>query len=158
MKSSSTPSDSPQVVVLPPVLFAATLAAGLLLHWWRPMHPLPSFPARVIGACLVFGAATLLVWGRRVMTAAGTNVRPTQPTTAIVTHGPFRFTRNPLYVGLTGVYLGITLLVNATWPLLLLVPCLIVLQWGVVAREERYLAKKFGEPYLAYKKHVRRWF
>jgi protein-S-isoprenylcysteine O-methyltransferase Ste14 len=91
------------------------------------------------------------------MKRAGTNIRPDQPTLAVVSDGPFRFTRNPLYLSLTGLYLGITLLADALWPLLLLVPVLVVLQWGVVAREERYLEAKFGEPYRAYKARVRRW-
>ncbi len=91
------------------------------------------------------------------MRRAGTNVRPDQPTLALVFDGPFRFTRNPLYLAATGLYLGIALLVDALWPLLLLVPVLAVLRWGVVAREERYLEAKFGEPYRAYKARVRRW-
>ena len=91
------------------------------------------------------------------MKRAGTNIRPDQPTLALVFDGPFRFTRNPLYMALTGLYLGITLLVNALWPLLFLIPVLGVLRWGVVAREERYLEAKFGEPYRTYKARVRRW-
>jgi protein-S-isoprenylcysteine O-methyltransferase Ste14 len=91
------------------------------------------------------------------MKRAGTNIRPDQPTLAVVSNGPFRFTRNPLYVAATGLYVGISLLVDALWPLLLLVPALVVLRWGVIAREERYLEAKFGEPYLAYRSRVRRW-
>ena len=91
------------------------------------------------------------------MKRAGTNIRPDQPTLAIVSDGPFRFTRNPLYLALTGLYLSVTLLVDALWPLLSLVPALAVLRWGVVAREERYLEVKFGEQYRAYKSRVRRW-
>ena len=91
------------------------------------------------------------------MKRAGTNIRPDQPTLAIVSDGPFRFTRNPLYLALTGLYAGIALLVNALWPLLLLAPVLAVLRWGVIAREERYLEAKFGEAYRAYRSRVRRW-
>lgn len=156
MASSPTQSDSAQVVVIPPPLYAGALAAGLLLHWWKPVHPFPSW-TRWLGALLLVAAALELIWGRRTLTGAGTNVRPDQPTTTIVTDGPYRYTRNPLYVGLTGVYLGVSLAVNALWPLVLLIPTLLVMQWGVVAREERYLEKKFGETYLAYKRRVRRW-
>ena len=91
------------------------------------------------------------------MKRAGTNVRPDQPSLAIVTDGPFRFSRNPMYLATTGLYLGTTLLVNTPWPLVLLPPMLLILHWGVVRREERYLEAKFGEPYRAYKSRVRRW-
>jgi protein-S-isoprenylcysteine O-methyltransferase Ste14 len=91
------------------------------------------------------------------MKRAGTNVRPDQPSLAIVTDGPFRFTRNPMYVATTGLYLGITLLVNTLWPLMLLPPMLAVLDLGVVRREERYLEAKFGEPCRTHRARVRRW-
>ena len=149
--------DSPGVVVLPPVLFGGALALGLVLHWMQPVRPLSPLPARLLGFLLLIASSALALSGERAMKRAGTNIRPDQPTTAIVSEGPFRFTRNPLYVSLTGLYLGITLVVNALWPLLLLIPTLVVLQWGVVAREERYLEAKFGESYRTYKSRVRRW-
>jgi protein-S-isoprenylcysteine O-methyltransferase Ste14 len=150
-------ADSPGVVVFPPLLFGGALALGLLLHWIRPVHPLPSLPARLIGLVLLVASGLLARSAEGAMKRAGTNIRPDQPTSAIVSDGPFRFTRNPLYLALTGLYVSITLLVDALWPLLLLVPVLALLQWGVVAREERYLEAKFGEPYRAYKSRVRRW-
>src|ERR1051326_7978762 len=76
---------------------------------------------------------------------------------SIVTEGPFRFTRNPLYVGGTAAYIGLGLGFNLAWALILLVPMLFLLSWGIIRREERYLEKKFGETYLAYKTRVRRW-
>ena len=79
-------------------------------------------------------------------------------TAPVVTDGPFRFTRNPLYVAATGVYLGVALWVDGLVPLLLAVPMMAILHWGVVRREERYLAAKFGEPYREYRSRVRRWF
>jgi protein-S-isoprenylcysteine O-methyltransferase Ste14 len=91
------------------------------------------------------------------MRRAGTNIRPDQPTLALVTDGAFRFSRNPLYLAAAGLYVGVALLVHALWPLVLLIPMLAVLQWGVVAREERYLEAKFGDAYRAYKARVRRW-
>ena len=74
-----------------------------------------------------------------------------------MTGGPFRYSRNPLYLGLTLLYAGVALLIPSTWPLILLVPVLLVMRWGVIAREERYLAGKFGEPYRTYLTRVRRW-
>jgi len=150
-------ADSPRVVVFPPLLFGGALAIGLAFHWIWPAHPLPSLPARVVGLALIVASGLLARSGEAAMKRAGTNIRPDQPTLALVFDGPFRFTRNPLYVALTGLYVGIALLVNALWPLLFLIPVLGVLRWGVVAREERYLEAKFGEPYRIYKARVRRW-
>jgi protein-S-isoprenylcysteine O-methyltransferase Ste14 len=112
---------------------------------------------RVVGGLLLVAAIGLAGWGRRTMESGGTNVDPRQPATAIVTGGPFRYSRNPLYVAITAFYLGVTLLANALWPLILLVPLLLVTQFGIVRREERYLEAKFGDTYLAYKRRVRRW-
>jgi protein-S-isoprenylcysteine O-methyltransferase Ste14 len=149
--------DTPGVIAWPPLLYGGTLALGLLAHRLRPVRPLPPLPARVAGAALVVVAGLWARWGEATMRRAGTNVRPDQPSLAIVTDGPFRHSRNPLYLGLTGLYAGTALLANALWPLVLLVPLLGVVQEGVVRREERYLAAKFGAPYLAYQMRVRRW-
>ncbi|MBI4503637.1 MAG: isoprenylcysteine carboxylmethyltransferase family protein [Gemmatimonadetes bacterium] len=150
-------SDHPHVLIFPPVLFVGTLLLGLLLDWLFPRSPFPPRPAMIAGAVLVFASGALGFWGERTMHQAGTNVKPTQPTTAVVTGGPFRFTRNPLYLSVNLLYVGITLLANAVWPLLLLIPMLVVLHYGIVLREERYLEAKFGETYLNYKRRVRRW-
>ena len=150
-------TDSPGVVVFPPFLFGGGLVLGFILHWFRPVQPAPPNFARPLGVLILVLSGALAFAGERVMRGAGTNVRPDQPTLALVAEGPFRFTRNPLYLASIGLYLGIVLLVDAVWPLLLLIPVLAVLRWGVVAREERYLAAKFGEPYRAYKARVRRW-
>ena len=92
------------------------------------------------------------------MTAAGTNVNPSRPATTIVSSGPFRFTRNPLYVGVTLIFGGLTLAFNTWWGFIVLVPVLITMHFGVVLREERYLERKFGEPYRQYRSRVRRYF
>lgn len=91
------------------------------------------------------------------MKAAGTNVNPGLPTTAVVSTGPFRYTRNPLYLSALGLYLGAAPATNTVWLLVLLIPLVLILDVGIVRREERYLEAKFGEPYRAYKKQVRRW-
>jgi protein-S-isoprenylcysteine O-methyltransferase Ste14 len=156
--SAKLPSqDSPRVIALPPVLYIGTLMVGLLAHFLWPVRPLAPFPTRILGGVLVLVSGGLGTWGVSTMRRAGTNVRPDKPTTVIVSDGPFRFTRNPLYLAGTGLYLGITLLVDAVWPLVLLAPLLAIIQWGVIKREERYLESKFGETYRAYKARVRRW-
>jgi protein-S-isoprenylcysteine O-methyltransferase Ste14 len=91
------------------------------------------------------------------MRAAGTNINPVLPATAIVTSGPFRFSRNPLYLSLTLLYLGLALSFNTWWGIVVLVPLLIVMHRGVVLREERYLDHKFGESYRQYRSTVRRY-
>ena len=110
-----------------------------------------------MGAVLLVGSAVLAKWGESTMHRAGTNVRPDRPTTAIVVDGPFRYTRNPLYLATTGLYVGVSLLVDALWPLVLLPPMLAIIEWGVIRREERYLDAKFGDTYRAYRSRVRRW-
>ena len=91
------------------------------------------------------------------MKAAGTNVSPHNPTLAIVKCGPYRFTRNPLYVSLCLLQLGISLRLNDWIALSLTLVLFGMLHYGVVLREEIYLERKFGEEYLAYKRSVRRW-
>lgn len=91
------------------------------------------------------------------MQVAGTHIDPTLPTTAIVASGPFHFSRNPPYMALTLVYLGLTFLANTWWGRVMVVPLLIVMHRGVVLREERYLEQKFGESYRAYRRKVRRY-
>jgi protein-S-isoprenylcysteine O-methyltransferase Ste14 len=102
-------------------------------------------------------AVGIALWGRSALLAAGTNVNPSLPTTAIVTSGPFRFSRNPLYMALTLLYFGLTLAVNTWWGIVVLVPLLILMHRGVVLREERYLEAKFGESYRQYCSKVPRY-
>ncbi len=91
------------------------------------------------------------------MHGAGTNISPLKPAISLVTSGPYRFTRNPLYLAMTLLFLGLTMLFNSWWGVILLVPLLVVLHWGVVRREERYLQLKFAEQYTEYRSRVRRY-
>ncbi len=150
-------ADKPDILILPPVLVGGGLLLGVLLHWLWPITLLPVVPARVFGATIFVLAGILAHFAQNAMKRAGTNIWPTQPTLALVTGGPFRFTRNPLYLAAAGVYLGVTLWVDGLLPLLLLAPVLCLLHWGIVLPEERYLATKFGEPYSKYTSRVRRW-
>jgi protein-S-isoprenylcysteine O-methyltransferase Ste14 len=155
--ASGRVKDSPGVIALPPVLYLGTLLVGLLIHFFETV-PLSTTPwIRLAGVVILASGILLARWGRRTMVTAGTNVIPNKPTLAIVTEGPFRYTRNPLYTGATLAYIGLALVFNSFWPLALLPPLLVVVHWGVVRREERYLEAKFGTQDLVYKESVRRW-
>jgi protein-S-isoprenylcysteine O-methyltransferase Ste14 len=154
----SEPADHSGVPIHPPLFFFSALLLGVVLD--DRVHALPVFGGgswRWSGLAPVLIGAILIGTGRRVMVARGTNVNPTQPTTAIVESGPFRFTRNPLYVGLTVLYVGLSLLFNTWWSLFLLVPVGVVMHHLVVRREEAYLERKFGDTYIAYCRRVRRY-
>jgi protein-S-isoprenylcysteine O-methyltransferase Ste14 len=145
-----TGADNAGVIVRPPLLYAVALAAMLAL-------PIFSGAAFWPGLALVALAVGLLIWGRQTLVTGGTNVDPSLPSTAVVTSGPYRFSRNPLYMGLAVVYLGLTLALDTWWGIILLAPVLIVMHQGVIQREERYLERKFGDGYRQYRAAVRRY-
>ena len=155
--STRSPSDIPNVLILPPLLYGVALAVGFLLQWIVPRPILSSNARYWVGGVLLASGVFLAIWGRRVMEQAGTNVNPTLPSTALVSTGPFGFSRNPLYVALTLMYVGLALLANALWVLVLIVPVLLLMHYGVVRREERYLEAKFGDAYGEYRSRVRRY-
>ena len=154
----TTEDRGPGVLIFPPVLFALTLVTGAALQWF---FPLPFWQAtwsrRILGALLFLVALAFARWGEATMRRVGTNVRPDRPSTAIVEDGPFHYTRNPLYLAVMTMFVGLAQMANSAWFLILLVPMALVLHYGVVRREERYLDAKFGEPYRAYRTRVRRY-
>lgn len=149
--------DAPGVIIFPPLLYVGTLLLGLALHWFWPLHVTKASWGRIAGALIAVISVALGGWASITMKRAGTNVIPSKPALAIVSHGPFRFTRNPIYVANAMVYLALALVFNSLWPFLLFVPMLIVIDRGIIRREERYLEAKFGDAYLDYKTRVRRW-
>ena len=151
-------ADAPDIVVLPPVLVGGTLIVGMIIHfavWNVPL--LPTLIARIAGLAIFVSAGILAHRSHLAMQRVGTNVLPTQPTLALATDGPYRYTRNPLYIAALGVYLGVSLWVNGVAPLVLLAPMAWALHRGVVLREEQYLTAKFGDAYREYQSRVRRW-
>jgi protein-S-isoprenylcysteine O-methyltransferase Ste14 len=151
--------DTSGVRVLPPLIYAGLFLVGYALHRLVPLRLWGDVPlvARLVGWSLV-GAGVLLGASAVVLfRRAGTTPNPTRPTTALVLHGPYRFTRNPMYVGLGLCYLGATLLVNSAWPLVLLPVLIGLVQRWVIAPEEAYLERRFGAEYRAYRTRVRRW-
>ena len=152
--------DTPGVRIMPPLLFAGSFLVGVLIQQVLPIPWTRATSRRSASRaawrwCL--GSSRLPRRANRFV-RAGTNVNPMLPVTTLVTHGPFRVTRNPMYLGLSFFTLGLALLINMVWPALLPVPTIAVLQREVIAREERLLEAKFGDEYRAYRKRVRRWF
>lgn len=143
--------------VRPPVLFFGTLATGLLLQRLFPFTMFSHRRARIVGAALSIAGLAIGASSIRSMTRAGTPVQPHLPTSAVVTDGPYRYTRNPIYLGMTLLYAGISGLANAAWPLLLLPAVLYGITTGMIEHEERYLEQRFGDQYRQYRERVRRW-
>jgi protein-S-isoprenylcysteine O-methyltransferase Ste14 len=157
MTTPSGEANSAGVVVRPPFLFGAGIIAVLALRWFWPTPIVGRGGPLWAALALSIVGVAIVIPGRRALLAGGTNVDPALPTTAIVTTGPYRFSRNPLYVGLTLLYLGLASAFNTWWGAILLIPILAVMHLGVVRREERYLEQKFGEPYRQYCSRVRRY-
>jgi protein-S-isoprenylcysteine O-methyltransferase Ste14 len=153
----SDEQDKAGVVAPPPLIYLGALIFGLVLGRRFPMGFLPSRAARGLGWPLLGGGVLLLGCFERAMRQADTPTNPYKPVEHIATEGPFRYTRNPGYLAMTLIYAGIASLANALWAILLLPVTLLVIQRGVIEREERYLERKFGEEYLSYKAQVRRW-
>ncbi len=151
--------DNARVLFPPPLIYVVAFLLGQRLQSSLPLPLLLPKTLRTFlsGALLGIGITTGAL-AVREMKSAGTNVQPQQPTTALVVEGPYRFTRNPIYLSMTMVYSGLAILSNALWPLLLLPLPLQLLRRGVIEREEHYLEHKFGERYQRYKESVPRWF
>ena len=147
-------TDSPGVKVPPPLLYAGAFALGMLLQKFAPLR---RREARVAGAGLVAGGVTLVVWTRLLFLQRGTTILPTRAVSVLVESGPFRISRNPIYVGFVAIYIGSSLLRRSVWPLLLLPGVVLVIQKTVIDREEAYLERRFGEDYLSYKSRVPSW-
>ena len=148
--------DNAGVVAPPPLILLAALLLGLDALW-----PLPLGLARAVrwasGALSIAISAVVVATGIREFRRAGTNVPPHLPATALVTSGPFRWSRNPLYLAMHLLLAGLAVLLDTGWLLVMLVPFCLAIRHGVVAREERYLEGKFGDEYRRYKATVRRW-
>jgi protein-S-isoprenylcysteine O-methyltransferase Ste14 len=155
----STPLPHPGVRFPPPLVYLAGLAAGWGLHRWRPLPiTVGASTGRTIAGMV--GVAAWLALFLSAFTAfrrVRTTIMPHKPAAALVTHGPYRFTRNPMYVSLVALYGGVTLFVNSWWPLLFLPAVVVGIDRAVIPREERYLRSAFPNEYGAYAARVRRW-
>ena len=150
--------DTAGVLLPPPLLFAGGFLLGVALDWGLSLPKLPR-PLGVValGALMLVLQVLIGFSAYRSLRRIRTQVNPYKPTTALVTSGPYRLSRNPIYLSMTLLYLGLAFLLGAVGPLLLLLPVLAVMEFGVVNREERYLDRKFGDAYRSYSARVRRW-
>jgi len=151
------PLDNPGVIAFPPLIWLVNAVISVLLHLFVRLPIMKYSFCLVCAIVLIILAPTLALSALRTMKAAGTNVHPSKPTLTIVRSGPFRFTRNPMYLALCLVQIALGFFLNDWITLLFVVPLALISHYGVVLREERYLTAKFGEPYLQYKRGVRRW-
>jgi protein-S-isoprenylcysteine O-methyltransferase Ste14 len=153
-------ADRPDVlgpILHPPLGYLVTMALGLLVQRALPLRVLPAAAARSLGTVLLVPGLALLGSALAAFRRAGTSVAPIHPTRALVTGGPYRLTRNPMYAGLALGYAGVAVMLDALWPLLLLLPLLLVIDVGVVRVEEQFMERLFGDAYRDYRSRVRRW-
>jgi len=149
--------DNAGVIAPPPLIHLAGILVGAGLDWLWPAPFAPGWAQLYLGPALFLAGFGLVATVALAFRRAGTSIRTEKPTTALVTGGPFGYSRNPAYVALSLAYLGLALAIDSLWILLLWLPVLAVMQRGVIAREERYLEAKFGESYRHYRARVRRW-
>src|SRR5216683_3327815 len=154
----SDAADNSNALVRPPIALLLAFVGGLGIDW---LYPLRFVPADIsggwVGAAVFAASFALALWAIATFRDAGTRVETYKATSTIVESGPYRFTRNPIYVGMFVGLIGLAIGFNSLWILAALVPFFLIIRFVVVAREEDYLERKFGGPYLAYKTRVRRW-
>ena len=151
--------DIAGVIAPPPLIYLGGLIAGFAIQARLPLPLLlPKGLRRFLGSLLLGGAIALIVGALRTFQRAGTSVSPNEPTTAFTSEGPYRVTRNPLYLSLTMLYTAIALFGDAFWVMALLPVIIRVMNYGVIEREEHYLERKFGDQYQHYKESTPRWF
>jgi protein-S-isoprenylcysteine O-methyltransferase Ste14 len=157
---TETNRDVAGVIAPPPLIFLGFLIAGIALEYGvvrtQGLDMPDAMRWTVVSLLIVAGAGFIAAAWRR-FSKAGTPAPPWQPTTAFVAQGVYRWTRNPMYLGMTLIYLALGVAANAPVVFWLLVPLIMTIHHGVIVREERYMAGKFGDPYLDYTHRVPRW-
>ena len=140
----------------PPIIFLCAIVLGIALNWAWPLHFL-SPNVRLLGPIVTACAVVLFLLSYREFRAAGTSVRGSERTTTIVRTGPYRFSRNPIYLAFILFVLGLSVWLNNAWLLVTLVPAVCLIAMVVIPREEKFLERNFNDQYRSYKARVRRW-
>jgi protein-S-isoprenylcysteine O-methyltransferase Ste14 len=160
MGALGTP-DRPQLIAPPPLILLAAIIIAAGLEYLAPLSLLPAPGWRNwlswVGALLILAGIISAVSGVREFRRQGTNVDPRQPALTLVTTGPYRFTRNPMYLGMALLLAGIVLGFSLDWGILVWIAFILVINYGVIFREERYLTAQFGAPYTEFLVGTRRW-
>ena len=144
-------------IIRPPFVYLGSLALGLLLHFAWPVWLVSRAVSGPLGGTAVLVAVALFLWAVRTFRTAGTPVPGNRPTTTIVRTGPYRFSRNPIYLSFSLLQLGVACWANSLWLLVSLIPALALMSLVVIPREEHYLETHFPSDYVPYKASVRRW-
>ena len=148
----------PSAVAPPLLMYALAFGAAWIVDVVYRLPIAEGLWRLVLGSLLIVVGFGVVGWVFRTLSNAGTTGDPYGVTTRLVVQGPFAYSRNPIYVAMTVIYLGAAVAVNTWWPLLLLPAVIGAMQFGVIRREERRLERQFGEQYRAYQTAVRRWF
>jgi protein-S-isoprenylcysteine O-methyltransferase Ste14 len=154
-------SRGPNIRIPPPTFFALPMLTGFLVQHFVPIRIVngvdPVRTLRLVGIAEIVIALALIVWAGTTLLRNGSTPNPTRRAGTLVEEGPYTLTRNPMYLGLTVMYVGIVLVANAVWPLVFLPEALALAYLFAIRLEEDYLAREFGEQYVAYRSRVRRW-
>jgi protein-S-isoprenylcysteine O-methyltransferase Ste14 len=150
-------SDAPNVRIVPPLVYLAGLVIGFLANVWIPIRFIPDLAAWPLGGALIACGAVLAGSALMRFKAVGTTVRPDRPASTLVITGPYKITRNPMYLGLAFVYVGIAIAGQSVWGLILLPVVLTIIRRRAIEPEEAFLKHRFGADYITYTTKVRRW-
>ena len=154
---ASQERDTAGVLAPPPVIYLPALVVALVLDAVWPLEFIGGPVRYLLGGGLVLLGILITPFVLREFARARTSFNALRPSTAVIRSGPFRYSRNPSYVALTVTWIGLGIVLDNLWVLLWLIPAVLLVHFGVVLREERYLERRFGEKYRRYKKSVRRW-
>jgi protein-S-isoprenylcysteine O-methyltransferase Ste14 len=150
--------DGANVRIPPPALYLAAVALAVVLHWVWPLGFARGTSLRVVlGLAVICGGVAILGSAFSVFRRIGQHPDPRKPTPEIARDGPYRFTRNPMYLGLSLIQLGLGIALGNAWIVMLAVPTAVFIHYRAILPEEQYLEGKFGEEYASFKASVRRW-